>query len=531
MPPPSKKRRTKVGVSAQTQKNINQSYRIVSGTKDQLKLTDLEKSGFVETYHRKYCLPRLDYCTPIDTFLSHYSLSDDNKEHSKEKPNLTALAGGGKWYIPPNKRIEYFDKLVETYAQDGYIGLNEQVSPEQHAALALELDYRFSTLQEVPSQEQLEEHIRAIHTIINHVIQRPFLRMVVFGAEPKPKWSNGTYKVALGLHIIFNCIVSVEDGAMLSNIARNEILEKFNLDVVDNIYIAGTGYTGQPHLRPPLSAKCEDCYFCNPRNRPDREKRGWDCKRCKGFGWLLDSNTYKLRAVYDAEGNQDKALEQRLRDDMSYMLQYSSIWGILHDKVRIQYPKEYPIMTAHEIAMDGKPPPTPLHVEAHQRAAMTEQDTLLTLNKHGKKQSYKNVMVSFGLMHVKCKGDKGMEVPMTPDLLKAIKDLIAQVDPHYGSVRVAHLVAFGNGDAVRVDITHTNATYCVIKKDFHSSNRAVLWIRKPNPMIFVGCYSNNGQCAEHKYVKWEDAHKLKQRTEICQVMNLIENQLKMRKMK
>ena len=68
----------------------------------------------------------------------------------------------------------------------------QRVQPGPHATLALELDYRFQSLDKVPSDETFLGHIRAANATVRRYIETEVgtMRLMVFRCEPKPKLSE-----------------------------------------------------------------------------------------------------------------------------------------------------------------------------------------------------------------------------------------------------------------------------------------------------------------------------------------------------
>lgn len=452
---------------------------------------------FVEAYYRKYS--RAMYQPNRSTIMWLSKL-----EHvSPDKANLTSFEGG-TYLVPPAMAPVYFRHRAIDYRARFMLPVNERTVPgEQTATLALELDYRFQSLDKVPPDETFLEHIRVANAAVRRHIETELgtMRLMVFRCAPKPKLSKDRCSVAVGFHLIYNRAVSIADGAQVSHAVHLQLaaLDESLREVVDNIYVKHKAYVKSASLRPPLASKKVDCYFCSDKAAPvdampdlDAERPAVACGMCQSHRFVLDTNVYTLSHVWTMDSEDDVAMMSTLSSDTEMMLRTASIWGLGAPVIRIRVPDNEPKYTLFEISEASMPARPAVVGTLEEKLLADKRDDLARRDAEGKRVKVCAHLVQFGMMGVKSRHDKGVEVPRDAPLIALVRAAIAEISPRYRECTIGKLLAYKNAQALMINVNGPGSKYCMAQEGEHTSNRACLWLvddSAGDPRVYAGCYS------------------------------------------
>lgn len=436
----------------------------------------------MEEYYRKYSRSR-QIASATMRFLSQFEVPKDRSM----QPNVTGI-GGGSFFVPPEEQPAYFRARAVDLKNSVFAPLNEAALTPT-STLAFEIDYRFASLEAMPSSEVLMDHLRTIHRTVSryYPTERATMRLLLYAAEAKPKYKDKRWMVAYGFHMIYNRSVTVKEGAQLSHAAKLDLQKAHPAfaDVIDNIYVANYDYKKVPQLRPPYASKQVDCYYCNDKSAPTRPSEDLlevRCKMCDNFGKVYDSNVYTLRAVWTMDGAEDPELLREYQRDAATHMLAASIWGTKHPHVIPVVPDMEPTYTLFEIA--GKRPAAP---RGPKKASIQTPD--------GKGVAARTDLISFGMMHVKARDEVGVPVPAIHEIVQAAEEILAMINPAYSSavISASSMKLFMKGKALQISLSGPGATFCMAKGAAHSTSRANVWLVKDKRLVYAGCYSKKCQ--------------------------------------
>jgi len=481
---------------------------------------------FVEVYYRKHCKQGHQF-----TRTGRWLWGEENGLRCEGPVANVTLFEGGSFHVPEDRMNSYHVLHAADVANGDNVSLNERTTDTKEAALAFELDYRFASLDRVPEWETyFEAHVRSIVSTVRRYYvgtTSKDIRLMLFRCDPKPKKSEGTWKVAVGLHLIFNRKVTFEEGAQLSHSASCD-LRAMNMaltDVVDNIYVGKSSYAKSASLRPPLSCKKVQCIFCNDhtKRKPADPTCLADvplirCAQCGSRGSLLDTNTYRLADVWDLQCRPDTEMLKRLQGDVAAMLAAASIWGMGSVRQPMHWPKGEPRYTVYEMNVDTQPPLSSLRpTDEQSRYNITQHHRQLGRSNDGGRINFSGDLVTFGLMNVKKKGEQGVVVPRNHAIRQQAKAILVQVSPFYDTCMITKLALFKKRHAMLISMSGRGSNHCMKRGNSHSSSGASVWLvdDRGDQRAYAGCYSKHCDSGFKPVTKFVNLTSVAQLFEMC----------------
>ena len=430
---------------------------------------------WIEDYAKKFCVPPRAGATVA--FLQRHLVT------GHQKPNLTTFTGLS-CFVPLAERPAYFEVRALDCQNRIYPPLNERtIKAEECPTLALELDYRYASLQDLPALPELvERHVRPLHHLVtqHYTVGLDTLRLFLFRCYPKPKWNtkSARWEVAVGFHLIWNRRVSVLEGAQISQAAR-DTLGPQDQKVIDSLYVKGGKLAVGVQLRPALASKLTPCFYCHEASRPTKKARTESCSLCHGYTQVSDHNVYKLAQVWKADGTLDSTALP-----LTDLLAITSVWGDRNELIPVTVPAHLPRFSLREVAVvSGPQEERKVERQASQKEA-------------GGKVNVRQLLLTFGVpkRHVTMKRVPGVK-PFTvlenvpAPLLESITREIRTLCPQYRTATVGAMVWYYD---TALCVTVKNATYCLASQSQNHSNRPKIWLvdcGRDAPTIRAGCYS------------------------------------------
>lgn len=453
---------------------------------------------FAETYFRKFT------ALPFEATILRHWLADskDGFITNGSLANLT-LFEGGSFAIPRHMMPEYFQFSVLTLESGKHRSCNEIALNARQCTLCIECDVTYAD----PHVKHPLNYFRDnLVYPINATVRRYQLgsidgmRLMVFESELKPKYCprENEWKLFKGFHLIYNRVVDIATGAQITHAAKVDLRQMKSplAQSIDNVYLKNGAYTKSPMLRPPYACKMTAfCYFCSDptstKRFADRAQVTAKCTACGGYSRSLDTNTYKLAYVLDMDNKPDEKMCAELKSDIGKQLAAASIWGTNHMAANTATPQTEATYTMHQMSD---------RVEAFNAMTTFAKTELATASKmsklttDGKAISLRKGLVQFFQMKVKRKDEKGQLVIMDTELQRKVMILLCAIDPHYQAAGVNRKLNFYNQTrCLNINLEGQGSTYCMVKKDFHTSCAASMWVCYDcnGARIYAGCWSKH----------------------------------------
>lgn len=449
-------------------------------------------------------LSNLDLTIPMRNFLKDYYMEFSQALHSENRilpflrkhsskvaahSNVTAMMSrGGSFTVPTDLMNSYFAIRGADIKQGMITALNERSFDEGKALLAIEMDYRFDSIEKISAHDVFLNHIQQVHkTVVAYMPEDPQLRLILCDCKPKPKFCNKSHKwvVAVGFHLLYNRRVTIQIGAQITHGCVQALNSMQVSDVIDNLYIEPRSGAIRKvvQLRPPYCAKETSCFYCNdkaldkkqtlPQTIVDVDPFVPWCKVCSSEKKCLDTNYYKLRSVHRPDFSNDEDKFNEFSSDMLKLLRMTSIWGLDASFADVNIPLHFPTYVPFDMASAPQPRPSK-ECKMHQPQP----------------GDIRKLLVSFGSMRVKRKDEKGTTITLNRAITDAAINICKLISSHYAECVVNKIVLY-IGPSVNIQLSGKGSNFCMAKNDFHTSNRAQIWVT--SLCVYAGCWSKTCQ--------------------------------------